>query len=46
MWENKRGRYRAASGRKAESDVHVIAVPTSITDQFREVTVASSVHKC
>jgi hypothetical protein len=35
----KLGRYRAANGRRAESDAQMMAVPTSITLQLRVLTV-------
>jgi hypothetical protein len=35
------GRERVAKGRRAESDEQIIAVPTSTTDQLRELTVWS-----
>lgn len=40
-WEKSLGRRRVARGRREESEAHIIAVPTSITHQRREVTVLS-----
>lgn len=39
--EKRRGRKRVARGRRAESEVHMIDVPTSITHQFKPLTVVT-----
>ncbi len=39
--ENIFGRMRVARGRSAESEAHIIPVPTSITDQLRDPTTES-----
>lgn len=38
-WWKNLGSVREARGRRADSEAHIIAVPTSTTDQFREPTV-------
>jgi hypothetical protein len=38
-YEKMLGRHRAANGRRAESDAQMMAVPTSITLQLRELTI-------
>jgi hypothetical protein len=37
--EKTLGRKRVASGRREDNEAQTIAVPTSVTDQFREPTV-------